>query len=180
MTITSSRTNHSVGIAVLWVFTCLTLAGCATAESDTSGHPLHPVSVIDKEQCEGVYALVDFGGLGMPAWAACVPLETSLTAIEVLHEAGIALEEGDAFPGSVCRVMGKPESDRELRFDGESYFEDCATLGPMWAYWALLHDPGTGWQYAAEGVGTQRVYPGESLAFVWQFGDTSLPRLPAV
>ncbi len=158
------------------------LAGCAEAPSDeyTANEIPLETGATDSDDCLGVRVVVEYGALGGAPAEACAESTVEITAAEAFTLAGFELTEGLAFPGAFCRVNGVPDADTELTFNGERYTEDCAALGPAWAYWGLFVDLGDGWAYAEEGAATQPVAPGQSVAFAWQFGDTTVPQFPTV
>ena len=99
------------------------------------------------------------------AW--CITTEAPITAREALDLAGVTTEGtteyGDAV---VCRVNGVPGADLPIvnPDNGESYTETCAGMPAAFAYWSVWLKPAGGeWTYAAEGVDTQQVAPGERL-----------------
>lgn len=160
----------------------LMLAGCATTPAaDPAVSESAAVSTpAAATECAGVRVVVEFGELGGDPIDACADTSTEITAVEAFQLAGVELTEGQAHPGAICRVEGEPGADVELSYNGEVYVEDCAALGPVWAYWGLFVDSGEGWSYAEEGAATQPVAPGEGVAFAWQFGDTAEAQLPSV
>lgn len=99
------------------------------------------------------------------AW--CITTDAPITAREALDLAGVTTEGtteyGDAV---VCRVNGVPGADLPIvnPENGESYTETCAGMPAAFAYWSVWLKPAGGeWTYAAEGVDTQPVAPGERL-----------------
>lgn len=172
--------QHRFGIVAIVLGAALALSGCASGTSTeaASSAASTPTTAPAAGECAGVQVVVDFGELGGDALDECVETDQTLTAAEAFAEAGIELSESEAFAGAVCRVAGAPAADTELEFEGETYREDCVNMGPVWAYWGLFIDTGDGWGYAQEGASTQQLEPGQGIAFAWQFGDTTEPRLP--
>jgi len=99
------------------------------------------------------------------AW--CITTDAPITAREALDLAGVTTEGtteyGDAV---VCRVNGVPGADLPITNpeNGQAYTESCAGMPAAFAYWSVWLKPAGGeWTYAAEGVDTQQVAPGERL-----------------
>ena len=180
MTISSTQRLHRVLGALAILGSSLALAGCGT---QTTAAPAASDSTATSEpaavECAGVVVVVEFGGLDAHAISECAETSEPVTALQAFERAGVELTEGQAFPGSICRVEGAPAADLELSYLGETYTEGCSSMGPVWAYWGLFVDQGAGWEYAQEGAATQQVEPGQGIAFAWQFGDTTEPLLPA-
>ena len=173
-----ARSAAATGLAAA----LLMLVGCAPAPADDPAAPeaVESGSPATEGDCAGVRVVVEFGALGGDPIDACAETSTEITAVEAFQLAGVQLTEGQAYPGAICRVAGEPEADAELSYNGESDVEECAALGPVWAYWGLFVDSGEGWSYAEEGAATQSLAPGEGVAFAWQFGDTAEALLPSV
>lgn len=175
--LSARRLLRPAGAAVL-LAAALTMASCAAEPVVESAAPSDASAPSNGAVCEGVRVVVDFGELGEPGLDACADTDETVTALEAFNLAGVTLTEGEAFPGSICRIDGAPAADLELSYSGETHTEDCVNMGPVWAYWGLFLDAGTGWEYAQKGVAEQPVEPGQSIAFAWQFGDTAEPQLP--
>ena len=150
----------------------LTLAACsstpAASESTTASTP-SPAS----GDCAGVTVVVDASVLELdddPSQEACVETDEAIVAADALAELGITTEGttqyGDAV---VCRVDGVPAEDFALTAeDGSDYFETCETMPAPFAYWSIWVQPEGGeWEYAQEGLSTQQLEPGESLALLF-------------
>lgn len=166
--------KHRFGLIAIAAL-ALAVSGCA-AESATE--TTAPAGETAATECTGVQVVVDFGELRGESTTECVETDAALTAAEAFADAGVELSESEAFAGAICRVDGLPAANTELEYEGETRSEDCVTMGPVWAYWGLFIDTGDGWGYAQEGASSQQVKPGEAIAFAWQFGDTTEPRLP--
>lgn len=177
-----TRFVQSAGVALL-AAAALVLSGCAAEPTEESGNGSTPETTeaapVTQAECEGVWTVAEFGDLEAENVSTCVDTDEAITASEAFVSAGIELSESTAFAGAICRVDGQPAADVELEYEGETHVEDCENMGPMWAYWGLFVDTGAGWEYAMEGAATQEVEPGQAVAFVWQFGDTTEPTLPA-
>ncbi|MFT4263891.1 MAG: hypothetical protein QM572_10960 [Nocardioides sp.] len=101
---------------------------------------------------DGVGVVVEFGDLGGGAETGC---GTAGKAAGAFTSAGVTLEQDADSPGFVCRVESKPAAG-----------EECMATN---AYWALfVSKQGGSWSYATQGVYTQPVKSGDSVAFVWQ------------
>ncbi|CAG7610076.1 hypothetical protein ACFPZL_08815 [Leucobacter soli] len=164
-------------IFALLAAAALTLTGCVGVESEVPAAA--PEDSATSEVCAGVETVVDFGELGGAPETGCAETDAAITAAEAFQQAGVELEgvaASDQF--FACRVAGAPAADQELEYEGEGYTADCAGFGPAWAWWGLFVDTGEGWAFAQEGAETQQVEPGQRVAFAWQFGDTTEPRLP--
>lgn len=158
----------------------LALSGCAGAAPESTSAPGDEATVeeVTRDECDGVWAVADFGELGTENTEVCVTATGPITAIEAFESAGFELQgvsTSDQF--FACRINGLPEGT--LEHEGDTYEVDCADFGPVWAWWGLFIDTGNGWEFAMEGAELQEVAPGEAVAFAWQFGDTSESRLPA-
>ncbi len=114
----------------------------------------------------GVHVVVDFGALGGGVRTGCARTAARITADRAFPAAGFQLSYVSKYPGAVCRVSGKPASDQ------------CVEMPPRDAYWGLFASHGGGWAYAQAGVGSTRLEPGDSVAFVWQ--DNGSTRRPGV
>lgn len=179
MIISSTQRLHRVLGAIALLGSSLALAGCGAETTAVPGAADSTASSgAPDEQCAGVAVVVEFGGLDADAISECAEISEPVTALQAFERAGVELTEGQAFPGSICRVEGAPAADLELSYLGETYTEGCSSMGPAWAYWGLFVDQGAGWEYAQEGAATQQVEPGQGIAFAWQFGDTTEPQLP--
>jgi hypothetical protein len=85
--------------------------------------------------------------------------------------------EGTAKYGDqvVCRVNGLPSADKPFTVPGhDPYTEKCATMAPEFAYWSLWIRSGAAkWDYATEGVSSQKVAPGDSIGLVFTTGGAT-------
>lgn len=177
-------------VATAALVAALVLSGCSANGSDANGNDASANDANDANtganpstsvsECAGIEVVVDFGALNEPAVQHCLDTDIAVTAAQAFIDTGVELSESQAFAGAICRVDGHPAESVALEYDGETYTEDCVNMGPVWAYWGLFIDTGEGWGYAQEGAASQHVEPGEAIAFAWQFGDTTEPRLPAV
>ena len=75
----------------------------------------------------------------------------------------------------VCRVNSLPATDKPFTVPGhDPYTEACTDMAPEYAYWALWVKTANGtWDYAAEGVSTQQVKPGDSIGLVFTTGGAT-------
>ena len=180
MTTSSSRHPYRVFGAVALLGASFVLMGCGAetaavpADSETTSTSAPAI-----EECAGITVVVEFGSLDTEGIVECADTSEPITAVQAFELVSVELTEGQAFPGSICRVDEAPAADLELSYSGQTYTEDCTAMGPVWAYWGLFVDLGNGWEYAQSGAATQVVEPGQGIAFSWQFGDTTEPQLPA-
>lgn len=181
----SRKRNSFVPYSVLPA-AALLLAGCAAAPSAADNFNIENLvetvgkaNKFDRNACDGIYIVVDFADMAENVVGRCVDTNEPVTAIDAFAMSGITVTEGESFPGSICRVAGVPTADKTFTYEGESFTEDCVTMAPEWAYWGLFHESGAGWNNASESVTTKSVKPGESIAFVWQYGELPNPRLPS-
>jgi hypothetical protein len=178
------RFRTAAGI-VLLAATALGLAGCSspgagdeTPAADANGGSGDTAIVAG--DCAGVRVVVDPGELEGADVDTCVETDAPITAVKAFEAADVELvgvSTSDAF--FACRVAGAPAADEALEYEGESYTSgDCADFGPIWAWWGLFEDSGSGWEFAQEGADTLELAPGDAVAFAFQLGDTAEPRLP--
>ncbi|UDY24533.1 hypothetical protein [Nocardioides sp. Kera G14] len=107
----------------------------------------------------GVGVVVEFGDLGGGVSTGC---GSGAKASKAFTSAGVTLTEDAQNPGFVCRVNGKPDSG-----------DQCEATN---AYWGLfVSKQGGAWTYASQGVYTQPVASGDSVAFVWQDSNSRTP-----
>ena len=166
-----SRSHNLFAAAVVLAAGTL-LAGCSgaaapTAAPSTAAAACSPTS--------GVTVLVNYSDvLGEPNLTACAPLASGTESVaDALKAVGVKTE-GTAKYGDqvVCRVNGLPAADEPFTVPGHAeYTEACKDMAPEYAYWALWVKSGTkAWDYAAEGVATQQVKPGDSIGLVFTTG----------
>ena len=149
----------------------VTLAGCAPA----------PTPAPTSTDCAGVRVVVNFtllGQSGGPAdVSACAPLASGTETVADALASVQVTTVGTAKYGDqvVCRVNGLPAADKPFTVPGhDPYTETCATMAPEFAYWSLwLRKGGAAWDYAAEGVSTQKVAPGDSIGLVFTTGGAT-------
>ena len=158
-------------LAAVGAAAMLTLSGCAPAPAPT------PTS----STCTGVHVVVNFGLLGESTTSAdinaCSALASGTTTVSDALAAVSVSTEGTAKYGDqvVCRVNGAPAADKPFTVPGHKpYAETCATMAPEYAYWSLWVKKGAGeWEYASEGVSTQKVAPGDSIGLVFTTGGAT-------
>jgi hypothetical protein len=164
------RTRIFVALAAV-AASALALTGCAPA----------PAPAPTSTDCAGVRVVVNFallGQSGSPAdVSACAPLASGTETVADALAAVKVTTEGTAKYGDqvVCRVNGFPAADEPFTVPGhDAYTETCATMAPEYAYWALWIKSGAkAWDYAAEGVSTQKVAPGDSIGIVFTTGGAT-------
>ncbi|WP_243074197.1 hypothetical protein [Microbacterium sp. SS28] len=159
----------------------LTLAACSstpTASDPTADTTPSPAS----GDCAGVTIVVDASVLELdddPSQKACVETDEAIVAADALAELGVTTEGTDEYGDQVvCRVDGVPAEDYALTAeDGSDYFEKCESMPAAFAYWSLWVQPEGGeWEYAQEGLSTQQLQPGESLALLFSLnGEPAAP-----
>jgi hypothetical protein len=110
----------------------------------------------DSAACAGVTAVVDYGILGGGVQERCVTDGAGRSAWEVFEEAGFPLTSVQQYPGAVCRVSGKPDSD------------PCVRMPPANAYWGLFWSSGSGWVYSSKGATALTMSAGDSVGLAWQ------------
>lgn len=173
------RSLQVAGVTLL-AAAALALTGCAADDSNGDGSGSTGADTAPAlGECSGVRVVVDPGELDADVIDTCVETSSPVTAIEAFEAANVELEgvaTSDMF--FACRVAELPSATDALEYEGESYTADCADFGPVWAWWGLFEDTGDGWVFAQEGAETLEVAPGEAVAFAFQFGDTTEPRLP--
>jgi hypothetical protein len=128
-----------------------------------------------------VRVIVNFGLLGDSGGpvdiSVCAPLASGTeTVADALASVSITTE-GTAKYGDqvVCRVNGLPAADQPFTVAGHKpYSENCSTMAPDYAYWSLWLRHGIGaWEYAAEGVSSQKVAPGDQVGIVFTTGGAT-------
>lgn len=154
------RFRARVSLASLLVV--LALAGCAG--TSTGAAPTPTPSATTAGPCAEVTVLVQFGTLPHKRITACAPAGV---ASDALKAAGLTTA-GTADYGNqvICRVDDLPAPADE----------SCATL-PSAAYWAMWIKTSADakWDYAQEGVATQQVTAGQTLALLYTVGDDTTP-----
>ncbi len=167
-----SRRSPTIGIAASLILAAtLTLTGCTPA----------PTPAPTSTNCTGVRVIVNFDLLGAAGAAAevnaCAPLASGHETVADALATVEVTTEGTAKYGDqvVCRVNGLPAADKPFTVPGHSaYSETCASMAPEYAYWALWIKAGAkAWDYAAEGVSTQQVSPGDSIGLVFTTGGAT-------
>jgi hypothetical protein len=162
----------SVAATVSFVaLSALALTGCSPAPAPS------PTST----DCAGVRVIVNFGLLGKggtPAdISACAPLTSGTETVADALAAVKVSTVGTAKYGDqvVCRVNGVPSVDKAFTVPGhDPYTESCATMAPEYAYWSLwLRSGAAKWDYATEGVSSQKVAPGDSIGLVFTTGGAT-------
>jgi hypothetical protein len=159
------------------------LSGCATTDSGTaagSSASAAATTEASSADCAGVTVVVDFGTLDAETVTDCVDTTKPTAASETFATTGVtnegSVEYGDAI---VCRVNDRPAADETVEVEGqESFTESCASMPPMYAYWALWvkASPDAEWEYAQEGLGTLEAEPGQSVGLVYTTGtETPTP-----
>lgn len=111
----------------------------------------------------GVNVVVDYNSLGGGVVKGCAPSGGGEVASKLFPAAGFTLSYAQRQPGFVCRVSGKPASDK------------CVNASPANAYWGLFHSDGKSgkWSYANLGVGGLKVPEGGFVAFAFQDSNTT-------
>ena len=159
-----------LAIATFLVAFAFTAVGCTPAPAPSPSAACSPTS--------GVTVVVNFSDvLGESTITACAPLTSgSETVAAALASTGVTTE-GTAKYGDqvVCRVNGLPSADEPFTVPGHDPFtESCKDMAPEYAYWALWVKSASGkWDYAAEGVSTQKVKPGDSIGLVFTTGGAT-------
>ena len=158
--ITSSSRIRLVLAALAPLVLLAGLTGCAG--TGTTAPTTSAAAAAGEGPCTDVTVIVDFGTLKHDAVKACAPAGT---AAEVLKAAQIDTA-GTADYGNavICRVDDLPSPSAE----------SCAKL-PSAAYWAMWVKPSSGgtWDYAQEGVQTQKLTAGQFLGLVYTEGTDS-------
>jgi len=164
--VTASSTRPRSVLAVLAPLVLLIgLSGCAVQAPSSSSTPKAPATAAP-EPCTDVTVIVDFGTLQHDAIKTCARAGTAAEVLKAAHipTAGTA-DYGDSV---ICRVDELPSPASE----------SCAKL-PAAAYWAMWVKPSADgkWDYAQEGVQTQKLTAGEYLGLVYTTGtDTTQPQ----
>lgn len=159
-----------VAFAISAVALALTMSGCAPAPAPGPTATCSPST--------GVSVVVNFSGFfGASDIAACAPLaDGAETVADALSAVGITTEGTVKYGDQVvCRVNSLPAADKPFIVPGhDPYTESCKDMAPEYAYWALWVKSGSGaWDYAAEGVATQKVAPGDSIGLVFTTGGST-------
>lgn len=154
------RFRATIALAPLLVV--LALTGCAGISMGAAQTPTP--SATTAGPCAKVTVLVQFGTLDHKQITACA---AAGVASDVLKAAGLTTA-GTADYGNqvVCRVDDLPAPSDE----------SCATL-PSAAYWAMWIKTSADakWDYAQEGIATQQVTAGQSLALLYTVGNDTTP-----
>lgn len=157
-------------IALSLAALALALSGCAPAPA--------PSPRASCSESTGVSVVVNFSDvLGASDIVACAPLTTGTeTVADALAAVGVTTEGTVKYGDQVvCRVNSLPAVDKEFTVPGhDPYTEPCTDMAPEYAYWALWVKSGSGsWDYATEGVATQKVAPGDSIGLVFSTGGAT-------
>lgn len=124
--------------------------------------------------CKGVEVIVNYGILGERT-SSCVSSAGEAAAKDILASADITTEGTITYGDQiVCRVNGLPAGDQIVEVPGEApHTESCADMPPAFAYWALWvkADAESEWEYAAEGVGSLKLNPGQSIGLMFTTGS---------
>ena len=141
------------------------LTGCAVQTAAPSSTPKAPATAAEGP-CTDVTVIVDFGTLKHDAIKTCARAGTAAEVLTAAHiETAGTADYGDAV---ICRVDSLPSPASE----------SCAKL-PTAAYWAMWVKPSADgkWDYAQEGIQTQKLNAGEYLGLVYTTGsDSTLPQ----
>lgn len=115
----------------------------------------------------GVTVVIDFQELGGGVNVRCAPRSVR-SGLDALDAAGIAWEGTLRFPGFVCRIAGKPGTDREA----------CGNTPPASAYWGYwLAARGGTWCYS--NLGPANRTPPAGTVEGWSFAlDRAPPEVP--
>ncbi|WP_139977926.1 hypothetical protein [Nocardioides litoris] len=130
-----------------------------------AGGPAAPAQAAACTGSTGVTVVVDPKALGGGVQGGCVPGGGGRTASSLFPAAGFALTYVQRQPGFVCRVAGKPASDR------------CVSTPPASAYWGLWWSDGRSgrWTYSSLGAGSLEVPDGGYVAFAWDATSGEAP-----
>ena len=114
----------------------------------------------------GVTVVVDFQELGHGTYVGCAAQPVA-SGFDALTRAGFEYRTTTRFPGFLCRIEDKPESD------------SCFTTSPANAYWSYWIAPrGGAWCYSNIGAGARVPPPGSVEG--WSFAkDKVAAALPA-
>ncbi len=113
----------------------------------------------------GVTVVIDFQELGGGVHVRCAPQPVT-SGFSALQQAGIDYTTTARFPGFVCRIGGRPETD------------PCQTASPATAYWSYwLAARGGQWCYSNWGAGNRTPPPGsvEGWSFSLQRSASTAP-----
>ena len=148
----------------------VTVTGCTPAPAPSPTASCSPST--------GVSVVVNFSDvLGATDISACAPLAKGTeTVADALAAVGVTTEGTVKYGDQVvCRVNSLPAADKPFTVSGhDPYTEACKDMAPEFAYWALWIKSGSGkWDYAAEGVSTQQVKPGDSIGLVFTTGGST-------
>ena len=159
---TASSTRPRFALTVLAPLALLIgLTGCAAQTAPPSSTAKAPATAAEGP-CTDVTVIVDFGTLKHDAIKTCARAGTAAEVLKAAHiETAGTTDYGDAV---ICRVDALPSPASE----------SCAKL-PSAAYWAMWVKPSADgkWDYAQEGVQTQKLTAGEYLGLVYTTGSDS-------
>lgn len=161
---------RSTAIALSLAALALTMSGCAPAPAPSPTASCSPST--------GVSVVVNFSGVfDASDISTCAPLTSGTeTVADALAAVGVTTEGTVKYGDQVvCRVNSLPAADKPFIVPGhDPYTEPCKDMAPEYAYWALWVKSGAGaWDYAAEGVATQKVAPGDSIGLVFTTGGAT-------
>ena len=133
--------------------------------------------------CDGVTVVVDGGALdtaalGPVSGLGCAAADGPVTAYDAVAAAGVELQGTEQWGAAfVCRVDGRPALDEDvLRADGSVGTEPCLRTPSPGAYWALwTSTDASTWTYAARGVTSTEVAPGDVVGLVFVTSDEAAP-----
>lgn len=120
----------------------------------------------------GVTVVVDHtgvpGGGGRGIDTDCVRSTGPTMARSLFRSAGVSMQDTSRFPGLVCLVNSLPAPS-----------PGCVVAPPSDAYWGLFWSNGRdgNWIYSSIGVDGLRVPEGGSVAWAWQGGNRTPPRV---
>lgn len=169
-----SRSQSLFSVAGSLALVASVAMGLTACSPSSTPVPATPTSSGACSGSSGVAVIVNYDLLAGGDVAACSPLASGKETVAVaLKTTGIATEGTVKYGDQVvCRVNGLPAADKPFTVPGHAaYTENCKDMAPEYAYWALwIKHPGGNWDYAAEGVGTQQVKPGDSVGLVFTTG----------
>lgn len=147
------------------------LASIAASLTPTGAAPAHAAGT--EGPCtspSGVTVVIDFQELGGGVHVRCAAGPVS-SGFDALDRAGIAYQTTVRFPGFLCRIAGKPDTD------------PCIDASPASAYWSYWLAPRGGtWCYSNWGAGNRTPPPGTVEGWSFSLDKTSeatpAPRTP--
>jgi hypothetical protein len=178
----TSRFRALVLTAALAAALPLALAACSASPSPATTTTTTP-STASARDCTGVTVVVDTGDLKVadsPDRATCVAATGSVLGADAVKKAGLTIVGTAKYPEAVvCRVNGVPSAQTDLPgANGGTYHEDCSSMPPANAYWALWVKPkGGAWDYAQSGLSSLQLKPGDSVELLFTLNNK--PASPA-